>query len=209
MKHRKTSLMFALSLVALLMVSSVYLQPAGAETGDLPEPDENYIDELIEEIQGEEETGKPLPLCVWIVRTKGYAWKIEVEPTASDVAPSARVPMAMKLMATPVKITALGKLFRIRGAVTLDGKTFKVHGVAVLKRNGFFCMKLDGEGHLRLYAVGRVLGGHGLYYVRMKGRMGLDGRRFAFYQRGTARRLWVSPASAGTAQSQPQINTID
>jgi len=204
MKHRKTMMLVAIGLIALLMIPSVYADAAESsktlktakESFDLlPELDEQEIEDLIEKI---EEQGEPVESeagCYWVVLTKGRSWEIEsIDPTNEVAPPAEYIPMGMILVAQPVLATNTGEtLYRIRGFVIHDGRWINVFGAAVLWKGGFFAMKLDGEGILRLFAVGRVHRTGNRCHVRMRGWMELDGTFFAFIQRGKAYRMCFTP----------------
>jgi hypothetical protein len=184
-----------LSLIILLLASFTFVQGAPTDNS-VPVLEEEYIDRLIEEIQSSEEIERPPVHCVWDVETEGYSWRIETEPSVSDVAPE-RIPMKMRLKARLVRITSMGRLYKIEGTLTQGCLPFKVWGKAVLLDNRYFVIKLDGEAYLRLYAVGRVYRvGEGLYKVWMRGILDLGKCLFRFVQRGEARRLCLAVASA-------------
>jgi hypothetical protein len=55
----------------------------------------------------------------------------------------------MKLVATRVYVTKDGyKLYRLKGTIIHDGKSVEVYGVAILDKDGCFCMKLDADESL-------------------------------------------------------------
>jgi hypothetical protein len=153
---------------------------------ELPDLDEDDVKELIDAYKGllefEESQAKPL----WILIARGRSWSIDVGTETADIAPEECAPIGMRLAIRPVKAKDGTIVFRVvRGVVTHEGEKVSVTGYGVVRSDGTFGMRLEGEG-LKLWAAGKARRWGRSYVVLMRGRMALNGEEYAFVMRGRA-----------------------
>jgi len=157
------------------------------DEAELPDLDEAEVDDLIDEYEAllDAEKGK-----IWILVARGRSWEIDIEPVTDEMAPGDCTRIGMKLAVRTVRAEDGTIVFRVvRGCVFHDGEKTEVTGAGVLRKDGTFAVRLNGEG-LRLKAFGRAFKVRGSYFVLMKGRMTLEGEgEYAFLMRGRAFKL--------------------
>jgi hypothetical protein len=193
---RKKIALLSLILTALILGSSImaYSNTPTQNDINLAGLTREEFDELYQELLGEAEEDASRPR--WLVVSWGRSWK--VSPSTDEVQNTYRI--SMRLLATRVYITDTGyKLYELKGAITHDGNTLRVYGVAILNKDGCFCMKLDPEEPLnfRLFACGRVKPGpgHGILRLGMKGGLEMGDAYFRFVQKGYAIRIRIAAAT--------------
>jgi hypothetical protein len=185
-------LSLTLAVVMLTPVLMVYAEDLSPDTVDLLGLTEEGFDEVYERLlnDAEEDTSRPK----WLIRTWGYSWKLE-PPTVDSASQDIHYRMSMKLVATRVYVTKDGyKLYRLKGTIIHDGKSVEVYGVAILDKDGCFCMKLDADESLgfRLFGCGRIRPENGHVRLWMRGRFELCNSHYGFLQRGYAIRINVT-----------------
>ncbi len=163
---------------------------------ELPDLDKAGVDNLIDEYEDllDVEKGN-----IWILVARGRSWEIDGETVTEEMAPKDCARIGMKLNFRTVRAEDGTIVFRvIRGYVLLKGEKTEVTGAGVLRKDGTFAVRLNGEG-LRLKAVGKTFRVRGCYFVLMKGRMTLEGNEYDFLMKGRALKLRRrSPFSAPT-----------
>jgi len=153
---------------------------------ELPDLNEEDVEELIEEykvqLESEETQVKPL----WILIARGRSWSIDVGTETADVAPEDCAPTGMRLAIRPKKADDGTIVFRVvMGVVTHKGEKVSVTGYGVVRSDGTFGMRLEGDG-LKLWAAGKARRWGRSYVVLMRGRMALNGEEYAFVMKGRA-----------------------
>jgi hypothetical protein len=157
---------------------------------DLPEYIGEEIDQLLDEYAAMPETEEHPIRTLWILWARGVSWPIENEVAVNDEAPDERIPAGMRLAIRPIIASEDIVVFKVlRGVVGHNGTRYEVEGVgALIKEEGIFVMKLDGEG-MSLKCIGKVRGRRWSLAVAMRGKMTVDGTDYAFLMRGRAFRL--------------------
>ena len=164
---------------------------------ELPEYIEDEIDQLLDDYAAMPETEEHPTRTLWIMWARGASWPIEDEAAVNDEAPDERIPTGMRLAIKPIIISEDIVVFKVlRGVVGHNGTRYEVEGIgALIKEDGIFVMKLDGEG-ISLKCIGKVQGRRWSLAVAMRGRMTVDGTDYAFLMRGRAFRLMPCKARA-------------
>jgi hypothetical protein len=86
----------------------------------------------------------------------------------------------MRLAIRPMKADDGTIVFRVvRGVVTHEGEKVSVTGYGVVRSDGAFGIRLEGDG-LKLWAAGKVRRWGRSYVVLMRGRMALNGEEYVF-----------------------------
>ena len=157
---------------------------------DLPEFDEEEIDQLLGDYEAMLESEECPAGALWILWAGGASWPMDGEAGVNDEAPEDCTRTGMRLAIRPIIASEDLIVFKVvRGVVVHDGERYQVEGIgAVSKEDGVFVMKLEGGG-FSLKAIGRVHRGRWSLRVAMKGRMTVDGADYAFRMRGKAFRL--------------------
>lgn len=157
---------------------------------ELPDLDEVEVDDLIDDYEALLDAEDAPKGKIWILVARGRSWEIEEEPVTDEMAPEDCTRIGMKLAIRTVRAEDGTIVFKVvRGCVFHDGERTDVTGAGVLRKDGTFAVRLNGEG-LRLKAFGRAFKVRGSYFVLMKGRMTLEGEdEYAFLMRGRAFKL--------------------
>jgi len=160
------------------------------DEAELPNLDEVEVDDLIDEYEALLDAEDAPKGKIWILVARGRSWEIDVEPVTDEMAPGDCTRIGMKLAIRTVRADDRTIVFRVvRGCVFHDGEKTEVAGAGVLRKDGTFAVRLNGEG-LRLKAFGRAFKVRGSYFVLMKGRTTLEGEgEHAFLMRGRAFKL--------------------
>jgi len=176
------------------------------DEAELPDLDEVEVDDLIDEYEALLDAEDAQKGKIWILVARGRSWEIDEEPVTDEMAPEDCTRIGMKLAIRTVRAEDGTIVFRVvRGYVFHDGEKAEVTGAGVLREDGTFAVKLNGEG-LRLKAFGRAFKVRGSDFVLMKGRMTLEGEEeYAFLMRGRAfklrrRRPLAAPTSKETVE---------
>jgi hypothetical protein len=153
---------------------------------ELPDLDEDDVSELIDAYKGllesEEAQAKPL----WILIARGRSWSIDAGTETAEVTPEDCAPIGMRLAVRPLKAEDGTIVFRVfRGFVTHEGEKVSVTGYGVVRSDGTFGMRLEGDG-LKLWAAGKARRWGWSYVVLMRGRMVLNEDEYAFVMKGRA-----------------------
>jgi len=169
---------------------------------ELPEYIGEEIDQLLDDYAAMPETEEHPTRTLWILWARGASWPIENEVAVNDEAPDDRIPAGMRLAIKPVIASEDIVVFKVlRGIVGHNGIRYEVEGVgALIKEEGIFVMKLDGED-ISLKCIGKVQGRRWSLAVAMRGRMTVDGTDYAFVMRGRAFRLIEM---SGSTSSDPE-----
>jgi hypothetical protein len=151
-----------------------------------PDLNEEDVDELIDAYKGllESEEAQVKPL--WILIARGRSWTIDVETETADVAPEDCAPIGMRLAIRPVKAEDGTIVFRVvSGVITHEGEKLSVTGYGVVRSDGTFGMRLEGD-ELKLWTAGKARRWGRSYIVLMRGRMALNGEEYVFVMKGRA-----------------------
>ena len=159
---------------------------------DLSLEEYDYSEEEIRKMIEDADTAKALELdeeeevrrVVWICWTRGKSYP--VAPTVDAANPG--IPMNMRIAATYVKTTDLGKVYEInRGYVRHGRRHLPVTGKALLLPNGIFVMMLESEGNdFGFFSIGRIAKANYGVWVAMKGYLSLDDVGYTFHMKGRA-----------------------
>jgi hypothetical protein len=157
---------------------------------ELPEYIGEEVDQLLDDYAAMPETEEHPTRTLWILWARGTSWPLEDEVAVYDVAPDDRIPAGMRLAIRPIIASEDIVVFKVlRGVVGHNGTRYEVEGIgALIKEEGIFVMKLDGEG-ISLKCIGKIQGRRWSLAVAMRGRMTVDGADYAFVMRGRAFRL--------------------
>jgi hypothetical protein len=164
-----------------LSAKPIRAQPNLVNVDDLSTLDAESIDkqitDAVEAEPTDEDTGAPL----WYLYSYGYS---TIDGPTVDAAET-RFRVKLQLVATKVKNTELGALYKVHwGRVTHDGDQHTVSGYALLDSDGVFYMKLDGE--IGFGAIGRIYPAQFGVRVGMKGFIVDDDITYSHVMRGRA-----------------------
>jgi len=173
--------------------SGVALAQEPIDVDDLDEGDAEGMIEDVEDAELVDETPGP----IWLVHAKGRAWPV------ADTEESAEAdPMIMRLALSKVRATNRGTVYEVlKGFVVHNGTRVAVEGKAVLRSDGVFALRLQGED-LEIKAVGRIVRARMGVRLAMRGRMVDQGEEYGFKLTGKAIPIkpmwaWKRAAPAG------------